>query len=67
MRSSKDCKVLFNTLIQRMRRNSQDDPIVDKPFYAIEDVISFIILIRKSNKIQHTSSRLYIQIDQRGT
>lgn len=50
MRSSKDCKVLFNTLIQRMRRNSQDDPIVDKPFYAIEDVISFIMKQSKKKR-----------------
>ncbi|MBL7976647.1 MAG: hypothetical protein JNJ85_17160 [Candidatus Kapabacteria bacterium] len=50
MKSTKDCKVLFNTLIQRMWRNSQDDPIVDNPFYAIEDVISFTMKQSKKKR-----------------
>lgn len=50
MKSTDECKILFNTLIQRMWRNSQDDPIIDNPFYGIEDVISFTMKQSKKNR-----------------
>jgi hypothetical protein len=50
MNTKKDCKVLFNTLIQRMWKKNQEDPIVENPLYIIEETITYIMKQSKKNR-----------------
>lgn len=50
MKKSKECKVLFNTLIQRMWKKDQNDPQIDNPFYSVDDVIGFTMKLSKTKR-----------------
>jgi len=50
MDKTKDCKILFNTLIQRMWKDNQDDPQVDNPLYLIQDIITYAMKQGKTKR-----------------
>jgi len=50
MNTTKDIKINFSTLIQRMWKNEQNGSQTDKPFFLIEEIISFIIKLYKIKK-----------------
>jgi hypothetical protein len=50
MDKTKECKILFNTLIQRMWKVNQDDPNVDNPLYLIQDIITYTMKQGKTKR-----------------
>jgi len=50
MKSKKDCKVFFITLIETMWKNKQDDPRIDNPLYLIEDIIEYTMKLSKTKR-----------------
>ncbi len=50
MESTKDCKVLFTTLIQRMWKTGEEVNQIDKPLYLIDPLIAYTIKLAKTKR-----------------
>lgn len=50
MDNTKDCKVYFSTLIQRMHRKNKDYSHLDKPLYSVGDLVTFIYKRKKVDR-----------------
>ena len=50
MNQDKDCKVLFNSIVQRMWKKKLVDSNIDIPLYIIDEIINFIMKQSKTNR-----------------
>jgi hypothetical protein len=50
MDAKKNCKILFNSLIQKMYLENDGDEVITKPLYLIDELISYIITFKKKER-----------------
>lgn len=63
MKTDKDCKVLFNTLVKRIYRKSIDDEIINLPFFEIDQVAGFIMKLTKTKRFYEMQNNKFCFLD----